>query len=1021
MKHKEQLEMIARVITLPFSEFTLYDDDIIGEYLKCHYHLFVESKFDPIRVKALKKKLKGLEDKITLMIAQKTHSPRLDSVQQIINAFYSPYQITKNGAYDYEWSYLNYMFRVAQSFLTFRDGRPSIKWWISSEDDIFSNNSRLSEKTLDKIELWNTLMRVFTPDVLIAALYASSANVSVFNLLDVREYVSLPDKPLAKILEKGIAETHLHMNAGLGYLNVWEASCDIIAFDNPDEPELLVAGILRLYFAFVIGSNSKSLSNKKDSEENYEAKNDEDEMKAKNNSLLKNFCNILHLPDCFLYTRLGTQCSEIGSKAVFKKLYEEFKESKNKIIDAIEKFINTQKNYRDILQCFMPNSYKDLHTPYEIIMEFLLFRKLRDLKNSDSKENEVVVDLLHMVVQYLRIKNKYFEDKVLNNLYRGLSNFVQFFDRATDARYKLSSSAIYQAQTRKDSMLCVFENMCSQTSLRKLEIRISPNIKNIYNVKNTSDKDLAQRIGGEVRKQLITIFEAYIDYYNQEIDQYLRTNPEAIKLLKEKKKTRSDFADDLQYKNIVSFPALGIIYHFVKDRDLDNFLTNSCWVFDSIENGQQTVQNKRDRYCAFVRVLQTMRAKIPNLSKYIVGIDAAAIENETEPWVLAPVFLQARDFASTYPSEVNGKRINNLGLTYHVGEDFYHLLSGLRHIDEVVNNYGYISGDRIAHAIALQLNAFEWASENPVVAIPQGEYLDNLLWLWSLNARRPEILKGINVDFENKIMMVVEQIYGSNSGLTPYILWQAYTEKFKNISQENKERMKSWYISENTYNLKEDEMGNMRANVLCKYYSIQCPKECVSAMQATNSRWDKDKLAMTFHCPIHNRNYNKSIFVSVTNEDAECIDAVQRFVKHELEATGIYVEVNPTSNAIIGDIRGMYRHPFSNLNDSNLSEGENRVLMSINSDDPLVFCTNAENEIAIAYYTLLHKGYSREQALSWIDKVRQSGMESSFIKLEIMPSSQKEEIEQLIKELNDYDFSNLFVEEYGSIGLQSGN
>ena len=56
------------------------------------------------------------------------------------------------------------------------------------------------------------------------------------------------------------------------------------------------------------------------------------------------------------------------------------------------------------------------------------------------------------------------------------------------------------------------------------------------------------------------------------------------------------------------------------------------------------------------------------------------------------------------------------------------------------------------------------------------------------------------------------------------------------------------------------------------------------------------------------------------------------------------------------------------------------ILISINSDDPLLFNTNVENELALVYHTLIYQGISREDVLAWMDKVRQYGMDSSFIR-----------------------------------------
>ena len=54
----------------------------------------------------------------------------------------------------------------------------------------------------------------------------------------------------------------------------------------------------------------------------------------------------------------------------------------------------------------------------------------------------------------------------------------------------------------------------------------------------------------------------------------------------------------------------------------------------------------------------------------------------------------------------------------------------------------------------------------------------------------------------------------------------------------------------------------------------------------------------------------------------------------------------------------------------------------MNSDDPAVFHTNVANELAYLYYGLLEQGVGRQESLLWINKLRQFGMDSSFIQQE---------------------------------------
>ena len=66
----------------------------------------------------------------------------------------------------------------------------------------------------------------------------------------------------------------------------------------------------------------------------------------------------------------------------------------------------------------------------------------------------------------------------------------------------------------------------------------------------------------------------------------------------------------------------------------------------------------------------------------------------------------------------------------------------------------------------------------------------------------------------------------------------------------------------------------------------------------------------------------------------------------------------------------------------------------------MVFNTANANELAYIYHALNHKGYSKERVLDWIDKVRQYGMDSSFIKRNKNTQEMLDEIEWLLHKIN---------------------
>ena len=104
------------------------------------------------------------------------------------------------------------------------------------------------------------------------------------------------------------------------------------------------------------------------------------------------------------------------------------------------------------------------------------------------------------------------------------------------------------------------------------------------------------------------------------------------------------------------------------------------------------------------------------------------------------LFASGSGLRVAHPSlDPNGP--NRYGLTFHVGEDFRHLLSGLRAVDEALRFLNMGPGDRIGHGLALGLNYKIWCERvGGEVAMPRGERLDDLVWLRQRLGKEPGVL-----------------------------------------------------------------------------------------------------------------------------------------------------------------------------------------------------------------------------------------------------------------------------------------
>ena len=101
----------------------------------------------------------------------------------------------------------------------------------------------------------------------------------------------------------------------------------------------------------------------------------------------------------------------------------------------------------------------------------------------------------------------------------------------------------------------------------------------------------------------------------------------------------------------------------------------------------------------------------------IAGVDFAGSDTEKRP----------RDFEDII-NYLRGKGVDNL--TYHVGENFYDLVDGLRAIDEIITDLNWQKPNRLAHLLALFTDADKYYEQKHyTVTMPRKMLLDNLEWI----------------------------------------------------------------------------------------------------------------------------------------------------------------------------------------------------------------------------------------------------------------------------------------------------
>lgn len=950
--NKSRLNQILQVLLTPYKEPRLIntDCDFLNNIRYSYYKVRKVPADEIVLKEALEKSYQSAISALDEFLCQhnKMRINSLDDAKQLINLFFPERNIisileeceegNEKEAIN-QWYIIN-IFRIAESLLTFRDGKIAIRTWVNPEDsdgnkDIFDHYD-----ALNKVETWNMLSRMVVPDTFIAAFYVQCDLTDKMYLYNQMGNVSLADKELDLILKRGIAETHMHFNAGIYYLTLWEEVTDPFLwvekiYSNQVINELQKQekkwGLHVIVYRIVIAEFLKY----RQSESLCEF------LKKEYPDKSKNVIRIIHE-------------FKAGKEYIEKEIVEDFLELAK--IWKIKYDIEGER--RDFLYDGIYKYDISHSTTAEIYFQTQVLNYIKH--NCSDTHN------MHLYMQYLRIKNNYFSKHIQSDNISGISNFQKYYSKAT--WLEKDDDPTYQKRIH-----AVFENQIQNTNLKKMEIRISPPVlldKQHFGL--DSDK-IIRDTKIRMLRNIEQIFNEYLACVQEFVGQELT----------EKNIQR------MQEQNIISIPQIGIVFHFIKADYLDNRLGNMCWV----RAGEERHYNKhilayRQRMIQTAIAIEELRSEVPLLGEYIVGIDAAADELQSEPWVMAPVYRAIRNRSITKPI-IEGehgkfKRLQNIGFTYHVGEEFRHVLSGLRYVDEVVERFGYKSADRLGHAIVLGIDIGCWIEENEVVALPIHEHLENLLWLWG-NIVYGKMSLSVSAEvLEGTILQYAQRLYGDTKGMNIYMLYEAYNEKFKKNQQSVFDKMRPYIVG----NESEEEH-------FCKGYNWAKDSDCNS--------WTKEKILCTYFCPIYWQRFSEPILIPVKKEEERLFKELQSEIIQKIEKNGIYVETNPTSNSVIGEMPGILCHPILNMNSDGLKQNPvNSVLVTINSDDPVVFNTNSENEIAYIYYALLHNGYDKESVLKWVDKIRQYGMDSSFIKEEKKTEKQIAEIQELIENIKNH-------------------
>lgn len=403
-----------------------------------------------------------------------------------------------------------------------------------------------------------------------------------------------------------------------------------------------------------------------------------------------------------------------------------------------------------------------------------------------------------------------------------------------------------------------------------------------------------------------------------------------------------------------------------------------------------------------------MRENYPSVAGRIRGIDAANTEIGCGPEVFAQTFRYLSDHM-VKKETVQETNIPQLHITYHVGEDFLDMVSGLRAIDEAINFLGMKCGSRLGHALVLGVDPAEWYElKSHRILITQQEYLDNVVWLHHMLKafHIPEstgLIAYLQKEFDYYFSLIykgaidttrLEYIrekalrYYRESRWERFYHGNIYNFDIENyyrawcLRGDNPEVYKNGYF-ENGYD--KMDIGNV--------YKRYCINERFPLKQEERYLQETSLLYYFYHYDdMVKREGEKCIEIKIKPVWIEVIRLIQQGMQRRVADYGIGIETNPSSNCLIGTFKKYIKHPilkFYNkglvVDSEKLAECE-QLNVSINTDDQGVFNTSLENEYA--YMALaLEKAkdkegkhlYKKSMIYQWLDDIRKMGIRQTFL------------------------------------------
>jgi hypothetical protein len=577
------------------------------------------------------------------------------------------------------------------------------------------------------------------------------------------------------------------------------------------------------------------------------------------------------------------------------------------------------------------------NSPETLFVEAALSRIEHDERNGEKEDKET--DFSRLFWQVVRVRCLLYRHIVQRPMTPGLQWFVRFFSRIKPLRKNVSGEVL-----ARTAAIITGEG----AGLRSLELRLGTDPNESACVKLVKDLEAVARPRQEKPK-----FKFFRPKQNDDkVDRH---------------------CEDEQLE-------VGGVFHFSRKRG-GGWVTGrpNAFGLDHSFPGRPSSVGKKPpkdagnstgfRFASFymeqrqhAQALVSLFQKYPLALRTIRGVDLCTDEAGIPVWVMAPLVRWVREagqIAASHLKRQFDKTPPPLRTSVHAGEDFVHLLSGLRRIDNTITFLDLQEGDRLGHALALGIDASAWCTNAGRVVQTREERLLDLVWEWSCYAK-------YDVEVAPKRLAYV-------SSEIPRLAGHIFKDA-GHLSDKPDDLVSWWAGLHQQTELRESGFPDKPgvSNLAIKNEFQTDPSDDTPQVQRLMRAYLRDEHVW------RNGRVLETIDLRNLKHEAPALNALQTALQRKIGELCLTIEVNPSSNLLIGDLIDFKNHPLWRMKPVDTSGNSSPLSICIGTDNPITFATTLPHEYQLLFDAIVLGEKTHEVAVKWIDEVREAGMRTRF-------------------------------------------